>query len=131
MPLSDVMTGDDTFDWTALEALLDASAGRLKHSVLRFFVDHPNDPTVNTLDNPETSRGAPRFFNPALAFNSYAEHGGGHSPDCQPPLPGLHPSPPNRLRPPTRPRLRSDPTGKVLSPLLCRFQIVFHTLGLS
>lgn len=45
LPLSDVVTGPDTYDWTALESHLEAIAARGHHTVLRFYMDFPGRPS--------------------------------------------------------------------------------------
>jgi len=61
----------DTFDWTALDALLNATASRGNQSIIRPYLDYPALPT-----------GVPQFLiDSALAFDSYPDYGGGQSPD--------------------------------------------------
>src|ERR1017187_9530470 len=45
LPLSDVVTGPDTYDWTALEKELTAISGRGHQAVFRFYVDYPKKPS--------------------------------------------------------------------------------------
>ncbi|WP_243118362.1 DUF4832 domain-containing protein [Actinomyces wuliandei] len=51
LPLSDVVTGPGTYDWTALESHLEAVAARGHHTVLRFYMDFPG-----------RSSGIPRYL---------------------------------------------------------------------
>ena len=70
--LNKVMIGLDTFDWdTYLEPKLSGTASRNKHAILRFTMDTPAEPS-----------GLPQFLiDGGLSFNSYANYGGGKSPD--------------------------------------------------
>ena len=43
--LNEVMTGPAQFDWSALEAKLNAIASRGNQAIFRFYVDYPNHPT--------------------------------------------------------------------------------------
>ena len=71
--LDTTMTGDNSFDWTYLEGLLNGSASRKRHAILRFIMDSPDD---------DDSPYVPQFLiDQGLQFNSYSEHGGGQSPD--------------------------------------------------
>lgn len=45
LPLSAVVTGPDSYDWTALESQLTAIAARGHQAVFRFYVDYPKKPT--------------------------------------------------------------------------------------
>jgi hypothetical protein len=45
LPLSDVVTGPDAYDWTPLEKELTAISARGHQSVFRFYVDYPKKPT--------------------------------------------------------------------------------------
>ncbi|MFI9489595.1 DUF4832 domain-containing protein [Promicromonospora sp. NPDC052451] len=45
LPVNAVVTGEDTYDWTRVEAYLDSIAGRGHQSVLRFYLDYPGRPT--------------------------------------------------------------------------------------
>ena len=45
LPLSDVVTGPDTYDWMALEKELTAISGRGHQAVFRFYVDYPKKPS--------------------------------------------------------------------------------------
>lgn len=38
------MTGDNTFDWTVLDGLLEGTASRKKHCVMSFFIHWPGQP---------------------------------------------------------------------------------------
>ncbi len=69
--LNQVMTGNNTFDWsTYLEPTLSAAANRGKHAILRFVLDSPGEPT-----------GVPQYLIDAgLKFNYYTAYGGGQSP---------------------------------------------------
>ncbi|WP_343069195.1 S-layer homology domain-containing protein [Cohnella thailandensis] len=67
IPLNDVMTGENRFDWTKLEDNLDVIASRGHQSVLRFYLDYPNRPT-----------GIPQYLLDAgLATHSYADYDNG------------------------------------------------------
>jgi hypothetical protein len=69
--LNQVMTGNNTFDWsTYFEPTLNAAANRKKHVIVRFVLDSPGEPT-----------GVPQYLIDAgLKFNNYAAYGGGQSP---------------------------------------------------
>ncbi|KRC43029.1 hypothetical protein ASE15_03485 [Oerskovia sp. Root22] len=41
LPVDSVVTGEDTYDWTAVESRLDANAERGHQSVFRFYLDYP------------------------------------------------------------------------------------------
>jgi hypothetical protein len=41
LPVSSVMTGPNTYDWSALESQLNASASRGHQAVFRFYLDYP------------------------------------------------------------------------------------------
>jgi hypothetical protein len=45
LPVNAVVTGDDTYDWTAVENYLASIAERGHQSVLRFYLDYPARPT--------------------------------------------------------------------------------------
>jgi hypothetical protein len=45
LPLSDVVTGPDTYDWTPLEKQLTAIAGRGHQAIFRFYLDYPKEPS--------------------------------------------------------------------------------------
>lgn len=45
LPLSGVVTGPDTYDWTALEHQLTAIASRGHQAIFRFYVDYPTQPS--------------------------------------------------------------------------------------
>ena len=45
LPVADVVTGEDQYDWSALESWLDSIAGRGHQSVLRFYLDYPGLPS--------------------------------------------------------------------------------------
>jgi len=45
LPLSEVVTGPGTYDWTAVEHQLTAIAARGHQAVFRFFVDYPKKPS--------------------------------------------------------------------------------------
>ena len=67
IPLNDVMTGENRFDWTKLEENLDVIASRGHQSVLRFYLDYPNRPT-----------GIPQYLLDAgLATHSYTDYDNG------------------------------------------------------
>jgi len=44
LPLSTVVTGQDTYDWTPVEKQLTAIVGRGHQAVFRFYVDYPKHP---------------------------------------------------------------------------------------
>lgn len=46
VPLNEVVTGPDTYDWSTLESYLDAIASRGHQTVLRFYVDYPGRPSA-------------------------------------------------------------------------------------
>jgi hypothetical protein len=65
IPLNAVMTGPDTFDWSALDSQLSAITARGHQAVLRFYLDYPGKPS-----------GVPQYlFNEGLACNSYPDYG--------------------------------------------------------
>jgi hypothetical protein len=65
LPLSDVVTGPGTYDWTALEQQLTAIAGRGHQAVFRFYVDYPKKPS-----------GIPRYLlNAGLKTFQYGDAG--------------------------------------------------------
>jgi hypothetical protein len=45
LPLSDVVTGPDLYDWTAVESQLTAIAGRGHQAVFQFYLDYPKKPS--------------------------------------------------------------------------------------
>jgi len=68
--VNQVMTGNNTYDWTNLDSTIDAAANRGKHVVLRFVLDTPAETT-----------GVPTYLiNAGLQFNYYTAYGGGQSP---------------------------------------------------
>ena len=74
MPLKDVQTGFDTFDWTALDSRLRAIAARGHQAVFSTYLDYPNQ-----------EYGVPSFLS-AVPKNSYTDSGNGtnatsYSPD--------------------------------------------------
>jgi hypothetical protein len=71
-PLSQLMNGPDSFTFdTTFEASLNEIAGRGHHSVIRVYLDYPEQPT-----------GVPQFLIAGgLKLSPYEEHGGGQSPD--------------------------------------------------
>ncbi len=63
IPLRDIMTDYTTFDWSKLDAQLNAIAGRGHHAIFRVYVDYPKRAT-----------GIPQFLLDAgLATYSYSE----------------------------------------------------------
>ena len=54
LPLSDLMTGPDEYDWAPLEALLNDVASRGRHTVFRVFLEYPGEPS-----------GVPKFLTDA------------------------------------------------------------------
>lgn len=77
--MKDVVTAPATFDWSVIDALLDDVASRGKQTVFRIYLDYPNCCPGGTYNT-----GVPAFLLTgagAVTFFSYAEHGGGMSPD--------------------------------------------------
>jgi hypothetical protein len=76
LPLRSLMTGPDTFNWSALEKLLDDIARRGHHAVFRIYLDYPSKPT-----------GLPQYLLDAgLVTHAYTDHsnnGISMSPDYQ------------------------------------------------
>lgn len=71
LPVRDVMTGMNSFNWTALDNRLNAISGRGHQAVFRFYLDYPTMPT-----------GVPQFLiDGGLTMRSYSEFGGGLCPD--------------------------------------------------
>ena len=65
MPLNAVMTGPDTFNWSALNSQLNAIAARGHQAILRFYLDYPAEPS-----------GVPQYlFNDGLPCHSYSNYG--------------------------------------------------------
>lgn len=65
LPLRDIMTGPDDFDWRALDRQLDAIAARGHQAVFRIYVDYPKRPS-----------GLPQFLLDAgLATYPYTDSG--------------------------------------------------------
>jgi hypothetical protein len=72
MPLNAVMTGPNTFDWSALDSQLKAIAARGHQAVLRFYLDYPGRPS-----------GVPQFLlNEGVACHPYSAYG--NSSSCSP-----------------------------------------------
>ncbi|BDA64317.1 DUF4832 domain-containing protein [Actinomyces capricornis] len=46
IPLNEVVTGPDSYDWQAVEAHLEAISSRGHQTVLRFYVDYPGRPSA-------------------------------------------------------------------------------------
>jgi len=74
LPLKDLQTGFDTFNWSALDARLDAIAARGHQAVFRVYLDYPN-----------TEYGVPGFLS-GVPKRSYSYSGNGskatsYSPD--------------------------------------------------
>jgi hypothetical protein len=67
--LDEVITGDNQFDWTAVEDLLDDSASRNQHVVPRFYIHYPG-----------RSLRLPQFLLDTVEIRSYDTFGGGVSP---------------------------------------------------
>lgn len=77
IPVSDVQTGMNTFDWTALEEKLDTAAMKGHQAVFRFYYDYPHHPS-----------GVPQFLvDMGLELKPYDEPvdlgGGGLCPDYE------------------------------------------------
>lgn len=71
IPVRDVMTGMNSFNWTALDNRLNAISSRGHQAVFRFYLDYPTMPT-----------GVPQFLiDSGLTMRSYSEFGGGLCPD--------------------------------------------------
>ena len=71
IPLKTTMTNFNSFDWSHLESLLNGSASRNRHAILRFILDYPSQDTH-----------VPQFLiDGGLQLNSYNSNGGGMSPD--------------------------------------------------
>ena len=71
LPLRDLMTGENSFDFASLEASLAEVSSRSNHLVLRVYLDSPGKPLA-----------IPEFLIDAgVTLRSYEEHGGGKSPD--------------------------------------------------
>ncbi|GIH23370.1 beta-galactosidase [Acrocarpospora phusangensis] len=65
LPLREVMTGQNTFDWTPLERRLNTIARRGHHAAFRVYLDYPAKPT-----------GIPQFLlDQGLATHAYPDHG--------------------------------------------------------
>jgi hypothetical protein len=65
LPVNSVMTGPDSFDWTALETQLDAIAARGHQAAFRFYLDYPGKPS-----------GVPQYLlDGGLATHSYPDYG--------------------------------------------------------
>ena len=65
LPLRDVMTGPQEFDWTALDTKLNDVASRGHQAVFRFYLDYPTLPT-----------GIPQYLlDEGLATRPYPDHG--------------------------------------------------------
>lgn len=79
LPLRSLMTGATNFDWSALEELLGAIAGRGHQAVFRIYLDYPSKPT-----------GIPQYLLDAglvtRAYNDHGNNGRSVSPDYENPL---------------------------------------------
>jgi len=74
--LDTTMTGPNAVNWGYLESLLNKSAAKNRHAILRFMLDYPNDDSF-----------VPSFLlNQGLAMTPYDDHGGGVSPDYASPV---------------------------------------------
>ena len=74
IPLKDVQTDYNTFNWQLLENRLNEIAGRGHHAIFRFYIDYPDQPY-----------GMPNFLSD-VPKNSYSDYGNGtnntsYSPD--------------------------------------------------
>jgi len=67
IPMKDLQTGYTSFDWTKLEAKLDAIAGRGHQAVFRIYLDYPN-----------TEYGVPAFLS-HVPKNAYTDYNNGKS----------------------------------------------------
>jgi hypothetical protein len=79
LPLADVMTGPDAFDWAALEKRLEPIAARGHQAILRFWLDYPGRPS-----------GLPEFLRAAGVTvrawkNPNADGKTSHTPDYEDP----------------------------------------------
>lgn len=77
LPVSDVQTGMNTYDWSALENRLNAIAKRGHQAVMRFYYDYPGEPS-----------GVPQFLiDQGLQMKYYNEPeslgGAGYCPDYE------------------------------------------------
>jgi hypothetical protein len=64
-PVNAVMTGPDTFDWTAMDTTLNQIAARGHQTALRFYLDYPSKPS-----------GIPQFLlDGGLATHTYDDYG--------------------------------------------------------
>lgn len=65
LPVSAVVTGPGTYNWSALDSQLNAIAARGHQSVFRFYLDYPGRPS-----------GVPAYLlNSGLATHTYWDHG--------------------------------------------------------
>jgi hypothetical protein len=65
LPVNAVMTGPDSFDWSALESQLNAIAARGHQAAFRFYLDYPGKPS-----------GLPQYLlDGGLATHSYPDYG--------------------------------------------------------
>lgn len=64
-PVNAVMTGPDTFDWSALDTALSTIAARGHQTAFRFYLDYPGQPS-----------GVPQYLlDGGLATHSYSDYG--------------------------------------------------------
>lgn len=64
-PVNAVMTGPDSFDWTAMDSALDAIAARGHQTALRFYLDYPGRPS-----------GIPQYLlDGGLTTHAYSDYG--------------------------------------------------------
>jgi hypothetical protein len=77
-PLNAVMTGPDTFDWSALDTALDDIADRGHQTAMRFYLDYPTRPS-----------GVPQYLLDGgltvRPYNDYGNDGASVSPDYDDP----------------------------------------------
>lgn len=81
LPVNSVQKGPDTFDWSALEAQLNAVAARGDQACFRFYYDYPAQPN-----------GIPAYLlasgREQLKTTAYTDYGGGECPDYNSDAPG-------------------------------------------
>jgi len=77
IPLSAVMTGPNTFDWTQVEGALKNAAADGSQLILRFYLDYPGT---------SMPKGIPQWLlNGGLTVYPYPDNGGGTAPNYEDP----------------------------------------------
>lgn len=72
--LSDIVVGENKYDWTVLESKLKEVASYGRHSIISFYMDTPGTSYSET--------GIPKYLlDDGLKVNYYWQSGGGYSPD--------------------------------------------------